>query len=64
MSVLARFIMDGFKIREKMPALTGKDLDDLKFVVQYADMIGLSEAQNVDTPQEKVEYIRTALLIH
>jgi pyruvate kinase len=25
-----------------VPALTSKDLDDLKFVVQYADMIGLS----------------------
>jgi pyruvate kinase len=32
-----------------MPALTGKDLEDLKFVVQYADMIGLSF---VRTPED------------
>jgi len=32
-----------------MPALTSKDLEDLKFVVQYADMIGLSF---VRTPED------------
>jgi pyruvate kinase len=32
-----------------MPALTSKDLKDLKFVVQYADMIGLSF---VRTPED------------
>jgi pyruvate kinase len=32
-----------------VPALTGKDLEDLKFVVQYADMIGLSF---VRTPED------------
>src|SRR5262249_37074582 len=32
-----------------VPALTSKDLEDLKFVVQYADMIGLSF---VRTPED------------
>lgn len=34
--------------RLQLPALTAKDLEDLRFVVQHADMVGLSFANSAD----------------